>query len=366
MKIRHNKNRKIKEPNAKTAAVYSVYINLLIYLLIVVMLIYGRSAVMPYVENPEPHPPLNALMLSFGLLSNYLYVFLLLWMNFLILKINTYSNAVRTTIAIAVSLVFIIFWNNLWHLVHTHVFQAPTNDDKAVRGAFFRDFVIGGVAVFTSMIMFVNYRRQLIMLENEALKAEYEHARFETLKSHIDPHFLFNALNTLNSVIVVDQEKAQRYVQKMSAIFRYTIQSRNVSVLEEELAFARDYCELMRLRYGDNLNFVFDIVPKYNYYAVMPFGVQTLIENAIKHNTIMDNKPLTVTISTDSDDFVVVSNPLQLKNEPEQGEGTGLNNLSERYRLRFGRDIEIYDNGSVFSVRLPLVRDTDNNKTVEK
>lgn len=356
-----HKKQQIKIPAATTAAIYAFYVNVLIYLLFLVTFIYGRNAVIPYEEHhPQPPRPDNWMFL-FLVLITYLYIFILFCINFFILKQERYSNPILVFSSVLISLLFIIIWNRLVLLIQNSVFDLAPLDSKAARGMFMRDFILGTLTVFSSQIMFLNYRKQLIAIENETLKAEYERARYELLKNQMDPHFLFNTLNTLNSVIDTSPQKAQEYVQKLSSIFRYTIQDKAETTLAEELAFTKDYCDLMKIRYGGNLRFIFNISEKYNSYFIVPFSIQTLVENAIKHNVITNQQPLIVSISTDLDnECAVVSNLVNLKKEKDIGEGVGLVNLSERYRLKWGKDIIIQCEEQIFTVQLPLIFESKN------
>lgn len=348
--------KKISPPGIRDAAVYSVYINVLVYLLFLIIMVYGRSAVMPYDDNPSPHPVMSHVMLLAGIGITYVYLFLLFCLNFHILKQERYRVKVRNLLAISVSLVFIVVWNRSTMLFTEQMFDLPKPDARGLRGSMVRDLVLGSLAVFSSQLSWLNYRRQLIAVEKEMLKAEYERARYEALKAQIDPHFLFNTLNTLNSMIGFDQKKAQDYLQKLSSIFRYTIQGKDSVSLADELAFTRDYCALMQIRYGEYIRFIFDISDKYDGYRLPPFSIQTLVENAIKHNVISRRYPLAITVSTGDDDTVTVFNMVNRKAETESGEGVGLANLSERYRLKYGKEIGIRSSGTTFSVTLPLIK----------
>lgn len=348
-------DKSITPPSVRTAALYALNITLMIYLLFVVMFFYGRSAVIPYEDPHPPRMPFNFYFLLFGFATTYLYIFILFCVNFSVLKMNRYDNTVRTTIAILATLLIALLWSNIILWTQRLIFDLPGPGPRALRGEFMRDFVLGGLVVFSSQIIVLNHKRQQMAFENQVLKAEYEKARYEALKSQVDPHFLFNTLNTLNSIVKTDPDNAQEYIQKLSAVFRYTMQNRQSTTLAEELEFTRDYCALMQIRYGENLNFEFDISAKYNAYCVVPFSVQTLVENAIKHNVISNRQPLTVTIHTDPDDTITVSNRINAKTEPEAGKGIGLANLAERYRLMWERDITIRQTDGVFSVRIPLI-----------
>ena len=213
----------------------------------------------------------------------------------------------------------------------------------------------------TAMVLLVvqllrsQYYQKTIAVENEALRSENILTRFEALKSQLDPHFLFNSLNTLQSLITLDTEKAENYRQQLSSVLRYTLQNKEVLSLDDELKCVHAYCEMMQIRYGENLKFEFKIDEKYNNYSVLPLSLQSLIENSVKHNVISSKQPLVVTVAT-GDDSVSVSNPIQAKTTPEESNGIGLVNLSERYRLKWNKTIEITDDGSTFCVKLPLIK----------
>lgn len=364
----HTRKRQLREPSRQMAALYAVYINVLIYLLFIVMFFYGQNAVIPATENQPPNRPqhpMNEWLFLTGIISNYLYIFALLYINFLILKQEKKSLRKRTILAILASLIFVIVWNQVMMTFHENLFDFPKPDARALKGGFMRDFLLGTLTVLSAQFVYLSYRRQLMAIENQTLKAEYERARYETLKNQIDPHFLFNTLNTLNSIVVKDPQQAQKYIQKLSSIFRYTIHTHNVTTLEEELAFTKNYCALMSIRYGENLEFEFNIQPEYNSYSIVPFSLQTLVENAIKHNTITSKQKLKISISSLPGDFVTVSNPVSPKNEQETGEGVGLANLSERCRLKWEKDIIILNDGKTFSVHVPLVQESKNAKETE-
>jgi LytS/YehU family sensor histidine kinase len=192
-------------------------------------------------------------------------------------------------------------------------------------------------------------------VENEALRAENITTHYEALKSQLDPHFMFNSLNTLQSLISVDAEKAQYYVQELSQALRFTLQNKEVLTLQQELQGVQAYCNLIQIRYGDNLHFDFQVDSKFNDYQVLPLSVQGLVENAIKHNVISGKQPLEISVVTTEDGFLKVSNPIQPKIMDEPGNGIGLANLTERYRLKWDKNVEIVNDGHVFMVTLPLV-----------
>lgn len=171
----------------------------------------------------------------------------------------------------------------------------------------------------------------------EKLKHEKLALQYEALKNQVNPHFLFNSLNTLTSLIGNDDEKATRFVKQLSNIYRYVLEhkDREIVPLETEMQFISNYIDLMKIRFGDNLKVNYDI-PKGKQYKVIPLSIQILIENTIKHNIVSSEKPLTIRISINNDDQLVVSNNLQkkssiLKEEDNPWERNGLKNIKLRY-----------------------------------
>ena len=211
------------------------------------------------------------------------------------------------------------------------------------------------IAVMVVYLMRAQYREKMADVENETLRAENLSSRYEALKTQMDPHFLFNSLNTLKSLIDIDSGKAEDFVHQLSSVLRYTLKNEEVVTLAKELDCVRSYCQMMKIRYGDNLIFDHHIDhEKYDNYYVLPLSIQGLIENAIKHNVISSRQPLTVNVLTDDHNHLIVSNEIHPKIGETEGSGIGLANLSERYRIKWNENVEIFDDGKIFSVTLPL------------
>ena len=223
------------------------------------------------------------------------------------------------------------------------------------------DLFLTIISLLTSYLLRSIYQRKKFAVENEELRTENIRSHYEALKSQLDPHFIFNSLNTLQTLVEMDRDKAESYIQELSAVLRYTLQNKEMSTLEEELKCVQAYCSMMQIRYGDNLRFDFDIDDKYLTCNVLPLSIQGLVENAIKHNTISKRQPLTIKIATDAQGRIKVSNPIQPKVTEEEGNGIGLANLTERYRLRWDENVEISNDGTIFSVTLPL---KENRNTI--
>ncbi len=214
------------------------------------------------------------------------------------------------------------------------------------------------VVILLGYMDFITSKQQAMALENQTLKSQNLQSRYEALKNQIDPHFVFNTFSSLTSMIELDPVRAQDFSIRMSSVLRYTLQHKDVVTLAEEIAFARDYCSLMQIRYDDNLSFKAEIDPAYDGHYVVLLSVQTLVENAVKHNEISNRSPMRISIHTNPDATLTVSNPLQAKRDPGTGTGLGLANLSERYLLRFRREVKIHQNEKIFMVTIPLIPDS--------
>jgi sensor histidine kinase YesM len=177
----------------------------------------------------------------------------------------------------------------------------------------------------------------------------------ETLKNQVNPHFLFNNLNTLSSLIHSDPELADRFVTKLSGIYRYITEnfSRDSIPLNQELGFITEYFSLYQIRDENKMSLEISVLQSENY-RILPVSLQILVENAIKHNMATRENPLKIKVEV-SGDFISVSNNLQKMATMGKTTGTGLKNLGQRVTLITGRDLEISETGSLFTVKLPLI-----------
>jgi len=206
------------------------------------------------------------------------------------------------------------------------------------------------VIVVLAVVLILQYRRQYLakkqaalalesdkerlLEENELLHQENLMARFETLKSQIDPHFLFNAMNTLYTLVETEPRKAREFVSSFSALYRKVLTSRERTIVpvQEELELVHHYLFLQRIRFGDSLR-VAVAVPAHALQGYLPpFTLQMLLENAIKHNVISAAHPLHITITVEGD-RLIVRNDLLPRGTKESGTGTGLENIRRRYLM---------------------------------
>lgn len=222
------------------------------------------------------------------------------------------------------------------------------------------DMLMAVSVMLISTLLSTLTRRQQAVLENEKLQSEQMITRYETLEQQVNPHFLFNSLNTLGGLIGVDDDKASHYLQQLAAAYRYVMQhhENHTVTLAEEMEFVDTFFSMMQTRYGDNLKMDRRIGTEWLSYRVPPISVQLLIENAIKHNVVSSRHPLTISLSVSPDGSLRVANPLQPKQTQSGAESSrvGLDNLSQRYQMLFRTDIVVLQSANEFVVELPLIK----------
>jgi hypothetical protein len=204
--------------------------------------------------------------------------------------------------------------------------------------------------------MFLIRERESDMLRVERLERARVQAELGALKAQVDPHFLFNSLNTLGHLIENDTKSAREFSDTLAEIYRYVLDSRQRDLvpLDEELAFLRHYHRLLALRFGAAMPLQLDPALQTAHWLLPPLALQTLLENAIKHNEASAAQPLTVGFSLDGD-RVLARNALQPRRSALPSSGLGLANLDERCRLLAGRALERRADGGVFEVAIPLL-----------
>lgn len=341
----------------KTVAIVAIIISLGFHVIMMLSFFFGNTLFSSEIVNLYPHH-FNIWRFLYFTTTSYIIVFLILIYNRRILSFSYKNKYIELTLIVLGSLLIAAVFGI--GFVYTRAALAPIHPKpeflyNVMKDSLVRDLTMSAVVLIVVQLLRSQYYQKTIAVENEALRSENLLTRFEALKSQLDPHFLFNSLNTLQSLITIDTEKAEHYLQQLSSVLRYTLQNKEVISLEEELKCVHSYCEMMQIRYGENLKFEFNIDAKYNNFSVLPLSLQSLIENSVKHNVISSKQPLVVTVAT-GDNSISVSNPIQAKATPEESNGIGLANLTERYRLKWNKTVEITDNGSTFCVKLPLVQ----------
>jgi two-component system, LytTR family, sensor kinase len=221
---------------------------------------------------------------------------------------------------------------------------------------------------FSSILIYVilNYPKNVITkqrleVENATLRAESIEVMYQQLKQQVNPHFLFNTLSTLKTLIH-DNPDAEIYLKRLSDFLRTSVSynNKNTLILGEELKFCLDYLELQKVRFGEALLFSIRIPENVKSGFVPVFSIQQLIENAIKHNALTVSQPLHIKIDY-SDERVVVSNNIKRKNTSEESLGVGLINLAERYRILSGDEVIIKTENNCFLVSIKILDHENSN-----
>src|SRR5690554_5962416 len=197
----------------------------------------------------------------------------------------------------------------------------------------------------------LNHLKTQTELELSYLRSANAETTNQLLRQQVQPHFLFNALNVLKSLIKQNPKTAEAYLLRLSDFLRmsFSQNKKGVATVREEVKLCFDYLEMQKMRFGEALEYTFD-VPDHYLDGILPFfSLQPLAENAIKHNELTDENPLYIRINV-KDGVIKVENNLQRRSSVEDSTGNGLSNLSERYRLLSGEQIHIQDDGSLFSV----------------
>ncbi|MEO1049873.1 MAG: histidine kinase [Bacteroidota bacterium] len=222
------------------------------------------------------------------------------------------------------------------------------------------DFLIANILILGlhSVSFYSEWKKSLI--KTEILQKENLESQLATLKSQISPHFLFNSLNVLSTLIHTDTDLADQFINRLSLVYRYLLENKDKEVIElmTEMEFVRSYLFLLETRFQDNLKVNIDI-PKKGNRQIPPMSIQMLIENAIKHNVISERKPLHIDIKQ-VEDYIIISNNLQLRKDSLESTHIGLGNIKKRYEYLTDKPVDIIKDETCFTVKIPLLSFTES------
>ena len=328
-----------------------------------VILIPFFGIVIPLVTGMMDYSSLNLWKTKLGFLYTIGIAFLIWQGNrYLLFTLRSYFNWFNKPVRKIIALLFAVSFYTIpvsallltgWY----HVFA---------KGNVQWDVVLTATLLIMICVIFITHVYETVFLvrdsESEMVKsAQLEKARvqaeLEALKNQIDPHFIFNSLNTLSHLIEEQPKKARQFNDNLADVYRYILQnkSRHLVLLSQELAFIKDYFALLKIRFENavQLNAYIDetFVDKF---LVPPISLQALVENSIKHNEFSDAAPLVITITL-NEDTVRVTNNISKKPVRKQSSKIGLENLRERYKLTTGKSIEVYEGNNEFIVILPVL-----------
>lgn len=299
-----------------------------------------------------------------------LVIFLIWWLNTLLIhtskifnKLNLYKN-VRYLLSYLLSVSFILFTLRMFRLYFSGLYNIS---DITPQHSLYAPFVLGlsinTIVLIIQDLISLREKKAKMEIENANLKLINAEAINQQLKQQIQPHFLFNSLNTLKTLINKSPEAAEDYLIKLSDFLRTSISAGNDHIVKvgDEVKLCVDYLEMQKIRYGSAFQFIVDI-PEVIYPTgfIPAFSLQLLAENAIKHNAFTYESPLQIKIIYNEGRITVINN-LQPKLTSETSTGFGLTNLSERYKILSGNEVIINSTDEIFSVSIKILDDENSN-----
>ncbi len=303
------------------------------------------------------------LVLVFGFIA--LYTFSLSYANALVFRyldkvfVEDRFSPKRIIIGFVSSFFVSIFVIFLLRIFEDVIYQNKSFDEfiKNERPANYVAAIIITFIITLSFYAFNFYKAyQDNRLKEQKIIAGTANAKFESLKSQIDPQFLFNSLNVLSSLIEENPDNAQKFTTSLSKIYRYVLEQKDKELVtvQEELNFAKTYMNLLKMRFENSITFELPTDFESPEAKVVPLSLQLLLENTIKHNVVSENKPLHIKIYI-KDNFLVVENNLQKKEVLQDRRGVGLQNIVSRYAILSERKVLIDENNQSFAVYLPIL-----------
>jgi|TARA_R100000479_G_scaffold33554_2_gene13917 sensor histidine kinase YesM len=267
-------------------------------------------------------------------------------------------------------------WENIWKAILggvlitvVTIFLLRFLTNVIIRGIPISDFIasqhinyylvslIISIVVLIIFYSFFYYKfSQEKKVKEQKIIAGAASAQFDALKNQLDPHFLFNSLNVLTSLIEENPEAATRFTTSLSKVYRYVLEQKNKQLvtIEEELKFAQLYMSLLKMRFEESIVFTFPSTLSNPEAKVVPLSLQLLLENAVKHNQVTPSKKLHITITEDNGNLLITNN-YQPKQVVRESSGVGLKNIRQRYGLLTNRPVSIEQDNKQFSISIPLL-----------
>lgn len=254
-------------------------------------------------------------------------------------------------LAFGMVIMFGLAW--IQQLILSHINFGPVMLMVEVRG-----ILINLVCYMFLTLLQNNYTGQQVELELEKVKSDNLGAQYELLKQQINPHFLFNSLNTLKSMAETHDEETVDFIVKLSDFYRFTLESRKLDLIstQDEMKIVDAYLFLQKARFGEGIVFTQKLDKETFQTLVPPFTLQLLVENCIKHNIVSQSKPLHITIYN-TGHHLVIENAVQRKLGREDSLGVGLDNIKMRYKHLLEQDIIIHSDEKTFQIKLPLIHE---------
>lgn len=340
------------------AVVFSLMIGLMIHLDLILRVFAER------IPDQEQQEALHRFMYEFP--STILVAFFTFSLNYFILRPLDSDKVIqvkRILYAILLTIISVYILSDISYSIRTG--RGLDFDFGFEINYFLKDLILSAIILGGIFSIKILYDRQQFEMQNEQLVRENLQSRYETLRNQISPHFLFNSLSALKSLINEHPAHARKYLDHLADVLRNTLQKQDRRTVRvgEELELLDSYLFLMKMRYEDNLQVNIQIDPRYFNYRVPQMALQTLVENAIKHNVISQRKMLSIEVFVENE-LLVVRNSRNRKQHPEEGTGIGLPNLASQYKLINGAELHITQDEKKFEVAMPLLNPKEDESIV--
>ena len=286
---------------------------------------------------------------------------------FSVRKFGTQNSKRYTFLVPSVIVVYIIVKFLLGFLEHllfdVEAFEEAVGFTSSVISQILATLVVISLVMAIYESSYLNRMLHKSIIEKQDLQRQNIQSQLDGLRNKVNPHFLFNSLNTLCNLIPESSERAERFVRKMSKVYRYILEIRDEKLisLKEELEYLDAFRFLLNERFRDNLQIKVDVPPSFHSLMVVPLSLQILLENAIKHNIISKEKPLIVQLYIDQNGHLAVQNNLQKKRQVSNSTKFGLQNIKERYQFFTDKTVEVISTTQNFIVLIPLIPESNTS-----
>ena len=297
-------------------------------------------------------------------ISWFLLVVLLLWLGnslisgFLDKKLpwRKYVTA-RFFIQLGLTIIYSLFCINTSYLLFKHLFTSdpPVWEQVVLTNIYGLLLILPTFSIYFGIHFLKAWKKS--ELETEKLQKESVRSQLEALRNHLDPHFLFNNLNILSTLIDKNKNLSKEYLEKFAEVYRIILQNEvsELITLKKELDFIKSYLYLIKIRFQDDIKIDLNVDDHLKMKMIPPLSIQMLIENCIKHNAITETSPLIINIFTEGDKYLVIKNNLKPKKITGDKKSSGLENIGNRYRYFTDEELKVERSAAHFTVKIPLL-----------
>lgn len=267
------------------------------------------------------------------------------------------AGTLRFFVQLLIGLTYLLLLINVTYVIlRIFLTPAPPSIEQIVVMNVWGAFIfIPGYSIYFSLHFLRHWRKS--ELEVERYQKEHIRSQLSQLKNHLDPHFLFNNLNILSALVDKDAARSKEFIANFANVYRSLLKatSGDLISLADEIEFIESYMFLLRTRFENNIVFTINVEPAAQTRFLPPASIQMLVENAIKHNNISEDKPLIIQILQMEEDYLIVSNTLNEKSSSDDRDGSGLDNIRKRYAHFTDNEVRVFRSDTHFEVHIPLL-----------